>query len=86
MISRKLLSENVAVRSSESSDEYSISSYGYGKDYVKILHVKRDGLVHTVNEFEVSTHLKLASKKDWFKGMSHFFLISKKFPRNLQKI
>lgn len=72
MISRKLLSENVVVRNSESSDEYSVSNYGYGKDYVKILHVNRNGLLHTVNEFEVSTHLKLESKKDWFKGMSNF--------------
>lgn len=69
MISRKLLSESVGVRSHENSDEYSVSNYGYGKDYVKILHVNRNGLVHTVHEFEVSTHLKLESKKDWFKGM-----------------
>lgn len=69
MISRKLLPEIESVpRNHKSEGHYVISNYGYGKDYVKLLHVHRNGLVHTVNEFEVSTHLKLSSRKDWLKG------------------
>ncbi|KAM7352209.1 urate oxidase [Cochliomyia hominivorax] len=48
--------------------QYTISDYGYGKDSVKVLHVKRDGPVHSIKEFEVGTHLKLYSKKDYFHG------------------
>lgn len=48
--------------------QYTISDYGYGKDCVKVLHVKRNGPVHSIREFEVGTHLKLYSQKDYFKG------------------
>lgn len=48
--------------------KYEISDNGYGKNYVKILHIKRDGLVHNVKEFEVNTHLKLYSKATYFTG------------------
>lgn len=67
MISRKLLSETE--RSDHSEGNYSVSNYGYGKDFIKILHVHRNGLVHTVTEFEVSTHLKLSTRMDWLRGM-----------------
>lgn len=50
------------------SHQYTISDYGYGKDSVKVLHVKRDGPVHSIKELEVGTHLKLYSKKDYFHG------------------
>lgn len=69
MISRKLLSEIESVpRNPNSKGNYMISNYGYGKDFIKILHVHRKGIVHTVNEFEVSTHLKLSTRKDWLIG------------------
>lgn len=48
--------------------DHKITNYGYGKDKVKILHVNRNGPVHTVNEFEVSTRLQLYSKKDYIYG------------------
>lgn len=48
--------------------QYSISDYGYGKDSVKVLHVKRNGPVHSIKEFEVGTHLKLYSQKDYYHG------------------
>lgn len=48
--------------------EYLISDSGYGKDHVKLLHVRRDGPVHHIKEFEVNTHLKLFSKKDYLNG------------------
>lgn len=47
---------------------YEISDSGYGKNFVKIMHVERDGLTHNIKEFEVNTHLKLYSKKDYFNG------------------
>lgn len=52
----------------QTSYEYEISDSGYGKDHVKILHVRRDGTVHHIKEFEVNTHLKLYSKKDYISG------------------
>ncbi|CAD6999764.1 unnamed protein product [Ceratitis capitata] len=48
--------------------QYTISDYGYGKDSVKVLHVKRNGPVHSIKEFEVGTHLKLYSQKDYYQG------------------
>lgn len=48
--------------------EFEISDTGYGKDHVKILHVRRDNNVHYIKEFEVNTHLKLYSKKDYLNG------------------
>lgn len=52
----------------QTSYEYEISDSGYGKDHVKILHVRREGAVHHIKEFEVNTHLKLYSKKDYMHG------------------
>lgn len=49
-------------------EKYAISDHGYGKDAVKVLHIKRDGAVHSIRELEVSTYLKLYSKKDYIKG------------------
>lgn len=47
---------------------YEISDKGYGKDNVKILHVRREGQVHHIKEFEVNSHLKLYSNKDYLHG------------------
>ncbi|MPC76810.1 Uricase [Portunus trituberculatus] len=41
---------------------------GYGKGNVKLLHVRRDGPVHSIKEFEVSTQLTLESDKDYLVG------------------
>lgn len=48
--------------------EYQITDSGYGKDNVKLLHIERNGTVHNIKEFEVNTHLKLYSKKDYLNG------------------
>lgn len=48
--------------------EFEISDTGYGKDHVKMLHVRREGNIHYIKEFEVNTHLKLYSKKDYLNG------------------
>jgi len=52
----------------EQAEEFEIAEYGYGKNHVKLLHVNRDGPVHTVREYEIDTHLKLDSKKDYLEG------------------
>jgi len=40
----------------------------YGKAFVKLLHVKRDGNVHSIREYEVSTLITLSSEKDYTQG------------------
>lgn len=75
MFPRKLVNANEIPLNDNNSigREYVISDSGYGKDHVKILHVRREGCVHHIKEFEVNTHLKLFSKKDYLEGM--YFLI-----------
>lgn len=53
----------------EYESNYEISDSGYGKDSVKLLHLQRHGQLHHIKEFEVNTHLKLYSKKDYLHGM-----------------
>lgn len=50
------------------SEDYELAEYGYGKNHVKLLHVHRDGPVHTIREYEVDTQLKLDSTKDYLEG------------------
>ena len=40
----------------------------YGKNYVRLLHVRRDGIRHYVKELEVSTALTLNDAQDYLKG------------------
>lgn len=71
MFPRKLTSAaetSLKTSHGKSGYEFEISDSGYGKDHVKILHVRRDGPVHHIKEFEVNTHLKLYSKKDYLNG------------------
>lgn len=49
-------------------DRYEITDQGYGKSFVKILHVRKNGLEHTVKEFEVNTILKLNNQRDYKHG------------------
>lgn len=35
---------------------------------MKLLHVHRDGPLHTIREFEVDTHLRLTTQKDYLVG------------------
>lgn len=51
-----------------SSQQYEITDKGYGKDAVKVMYVNRKGPVHSIQEFEVGTHLKLYSNQDYFQG------------------
>jgi len=41
---------------------------GYGKNFVKMLHIRRDGATHHIKEFTVNTHLTLDNKKDYLFG------------------
>uniref|UniRef100_A0A1Y1N0J3 Uricase n=1 Tax=Photinus pyralis TaxID=7054 RepID=A0A1Y1N0J3_PHOPY len=52
----------------ENRENYEFGKYGYGKNHVKLLHVFREGPLHTIREFEVDTHLKLTTQKDYLDG------------------
>lgn len=69
MMSRKLVEETREAGFRDVPDHFKISNYGYGKDSVKVMHVVRNGLVHSIKEFEVGTKLKLSSQKDYLQGM-----------------
>ncbi|XP_069947052.1 uricase [Cherax quadricarinatus] len=43
-------------------------SRGYGKNNVKLLHVRREGPVHSIKEYEVCTQLTLDTDKDYIHG------------------
>lgn len=49
-------------------DLYEFGNYGYGKNHVKLLHVFREGHEHVIREFEVDTHLRLSTQKDYLDG------------------
>lgn len=63
-----ILATNGFTPGNDLESKYVISDNGYGKNYVKILHVKREGLVHHVKEFEVNSHLQLFSKATYLTG------------------
>ena len=48
-------------------EEYTIADREYGKSWVKLLHVKREGDVHSIKEYEVDTYLTLDTVKDYVK-------------------
>ena len=52
--------------------DFQIIDREYGKSFVKLLHVKREGLVHTIREYEVDTKLTLATEKDYLKVSEDF--------------
>ena len=49
-------------------DEVEFVDRDYGKDFVRLLSVKRHGLKHDCKEIEVSTRLTLHSKDDFIHG------------------
>ena len=42
----------------------------YGKNYVRLLYVKRQGRVHEIKEIEVNTALTLNDTRDYLAGKS----------------
>ena len=41
---------------------------GYGKNYVKLLHVRREGKWHYIKELEVNVELTLYDRRDYISG------------------
>lgn len=52
--------------------KYVISDHNYGKNNVKILQLVRNGPIHSIKEFTVSTKLQLTSQKDYTHGKQCF--------------
>ena len=50
------------------SGEIKFADRCYGKNYVRLLHVRRDGDVHHIKELEVNTALSLSDTKDYLRG------------------
>ena len=48
-------------------ESFHITENEYGKANVRMLHLRREGLVHTIREFEVDTSLTLDDTKDYTK-------------------
>lgn len=53
---------------------YVIGDHMYGKNGVKILQLVRNGPIHSIKEFVVSTKLQLTSQKDYTHGNCHIVL------------
>ncbi|CAG7718597.1 unnamed protein product, partial [Allacma fusca] len=50
------------------NSEFAFVDSGYGKNFIKLLHIRREGNVHYIKEFEVNTKLELNTKKDYLFG------------------
>ncbi|CAD6215953.1 GSCOCG00004255001-RA-CDS [Cotesia congregata] len=60
---------NPVSKHDDNLDKYEIGAYGYGKNNVKLLYVKRENAYrHEIREYEVDTHLRLGSQKDYLEG------------------
>ncbi|XP_012262483.2 uricase [Athalia rosae] len=59
---------NLSATKDAARENYELASYGYGKNHVKLLYVHRDGARHEIREYEVDTHLRLETQKDYLEG------------------
>ena len=48
-------------------ERFEIVENEYGKANVRLLHLRREGIVHSIREFEVDTSLTLDDTKDYTK-------------------
>ena len=48
-----------------SDNDLAFEDTGYGKNYVKLLYVRREGDLHHIKEIEVNTQLTLNDHKDY---------------------
>ena len=48
-------------------ERFEIVENEYGKANVRMLHLRREGIVHSIREFEVDTSLTLDDTKDYTK-------------------
>ena len=53
-------------------DKYQFLERKYGKYWVKLLHVSREGAKHSIREYEVNTLLTLDSDKDYTHVSTNF--------------
>ncbi|XP_071629829.1 uricase-like [Temnothorax longispinosus] len=59
----------VNISENDKRGEYELGACGYGKNNVKLLYVRRsDELRHEIREYEVDTHLRLSSQRDYLEG------------------
>ena len=56
----------------QGDEEFRIADKQYGKSFVKLLHIKRDGLLHSIREYEVDTKLTLDTEKDYTEVGNNF--------------
>ncbi|XP_077274258.1 uricase-like [Temnothorax americanus] len=67
--SRSARNVRVNISENEKRGEYELGACGYGKNNVKLLYVRRsDELRHEIREYEVDTHLRLSSQRDYLEG------------------
>lgn len=66
--SKNQVEPNLSATRDEGRNKYELGSYGYGKNHVKLLYVHREGAYHEIREYEVDTHLRLTSQKDYLEG------------------
>ncbi|XP_043484195.1 uricase [Leptopilina heterotoma] len=59
---------HLSAAKSVDSEKYELGSHGYGKNSVKLLHVRRSNEYHEIREYEVDTHLRLNTQKDYLTG------------------
>lgn len=50
------------------SEDFQVIDKQYGKNYVRLLHVKREGRLHQIRELEVNTKLTLNDVRDFTHG------------------
>ena len=53
-------------------DKYQFLERKYGKYWVKLLHVSREGAKHSIREYEVNTLLTLDSDRDYTHVSTNF--------------
>lgn len=52
----------------DATQPYELTGKGYGKEFIKLMYISREGPYHTIQEFEISTHLKLLSDREYLSG------------------
>ncbi|XP_055920529.1 uricase-like [Eupeodes corollae] len=66
------LHQNTSSNSSKIPDpnclQFRLDDFGYGKEKVRVMALKKDGPYHTVKEFIVTSHMKLATHKEYYEA------------------
>lgn len=64
-----MIRPHLSASQNDDSHKYELGAHGYGKNSVKLLHVRRNGdYHHEIREYEVDTHLRLNTQKDYLIG------------------